>query len=252
MLTHAPGGVTDVAAARLKGGWVVAWVDARGDKSEVYDARLDEGLETVGQERALTPGAVNPTGVQLLTRGERVLLAWSDARGASRPGYGDIYLATLSGKDGALATGPLKLASSELHSYSPVLAARGDGAALAYIEGDPDVDGAPGSVFMAELDAEGRALSAPTRFALSSRPTSLALSCDEVCMVAATLDVGRRSELWGFTFSQGAFGEPELLSVLGVPPDEAVAPLFAGGALYYVDAVSKDQRIVRRLEAVWR
>ncbi len=252
MLTHAPGDVSDVAAVRVPDGWVVAWVDGRGDKTEVYAVRLDERIETVGQERALTAGSVNPTGVQLLTRGDRVLAAWSDARGASRRGYADIYLATLSTKDASTLSGPIKLASTELHSYVPVLTARGQGAALAFIEGEPDVESSEASsVFVAELDADGRALAAPTRLALNGRPTSLALACQDVCMLAATLDVGRRSELWGVSFDQGAFGVPELLSVLTLPPDEAVAPVFAGGALYYVDAFG-DERVLRRLVADWR
>lgn len=253
MLTRAPGDVTDVAVASVTGGWLVSWVDGRGGKSEVYAARLDERIETVGQERALTNGAESPTGVQVLARGERVLALWSDARGASRPGYGDIYLASLAAKDGSLLGAPLKLAATEKHSYVPVLTARSDGAALAFLEGEPDVEGSrDDSVFAVELDGEGRALAAPTRLALEGRPTSLALSCDTSCRLAITLESGRRSELWGATFSKTSFGAPQLLSVLSLPPDQAVAPVFSGDLLYYVDAFGGDERVVRRIEALWR
>ncbi len=253
MLTTGADDVSDVAVVRIEAGWLVAWVETRGERTEVLAARLDDRLATVGTVQSITSDAVAPTGVRLLARGDRVLAAWSDARGAARPGYGDVYVSSFSAKDGSILGAPQKLAATELHSYGLSLTARGEGAALGWIEGEPDVEGSTASaLLLVDLDAVGRAAASPTRATVPGRPTSIAMSCEKGCRVAVTVDTGKRAELWGFTFEGGVASQPSLLSVLSAPRAEAVTPEFVGDALFYVDAFDGERRVVRRLDAVWR
>ncbi len=253
MLTNGAEDVSDVAVARTPSGWLVAWVDVRGGRAEVRKVLVDGRLTTISPEQALASNTVGPTGLRLLTRGDRVLAAWSDARGASRVGYGDVYVASLDAKDGAVVVPAQKLQATELHSYALSFTERGEGATLGWIEGEPDVESSTSSsVSLVELDAAGRAAATPTRVTFPGRPSSLAVSCDAVCRVVVTLDTGRRSELWGLTFAGGTASEPVLLSVLKTPHAEAVRPELQGDSVYYVDALAGERRVIRRLDASWR
>src|SRR5207245_468635 len=47
-------GVSRVAIAAVRDGWIVAWVDERDNEPEVYAARVDRELHRVGAERRIT------------------------------------------------------------------------------------------------------------------------------------------------------------------------------------------------------
>lgn len=259
MVTRTPGEVLDVAAARLDAGWLLAWVDGRSDGLEVHTTRLDDKLENQGVEVSLTHGGVSPTGVQLLRRGDQVFVAWSSAgRGDAEP-QGDVFLAVLSAVDGSVLSSPRRVAATREHSHSPRLVPSGEGALLAWLEGDPELRGEPqGTLRLLPLDAVGRSGSAPQTVPLPGRPSGFSMSCDaDGCRAAIAVDVGARSEMWGLVVPAPTAAASETvalrrLTALSSRHANTVAPLLLDGKVYYLDALGDREPELRRIEVRWR
>jgi hypothetical protein len=258
MVTRAPGEVMDVAAARLDAGWLLAWVDGRGDGLEVFTTRIDDQLQSQGPEVALTHRDANPTGVQLLRRGEQVFVVWSSAGPADEEPQGDVFLAVLSALDDSVLSSPRRVAATRDHSHSPRLVPSGDGAVLAWLEGDPELRGDPqGTLRWVPLDALGRSTSEPQTLPLPGRPSGFSMSCEaELCRAALALDVGARSELWGLVVPAPGRGSERValrrLTALSSRHANTVAPLLLDGKVYYLDALGEGEPELRRIEVHWR
>lgn len=261
MVTRAAGAVHDVAAVAVDGGWLLSWIDGRGESLEPYAVRLDEKLQSVSPERPLDVGARSPAGLELLRRGELVFAAWSDVRGTSAEAQGDVYLAVLSALDGSVIAPGRRVAATPHHSHSPKLEPFGDGAVLAWIDADAELEwDHPGAFVALQLDASGRSLGAAEATRVDGRPTSFGLRCDAECRVVVTVDAGPRSELWGGSWRPGpgeggrALKETELrlLSALRGRHADAAAPLLLGDDVYYVDGEDRTPPSLHRLGVRWR
>lgn len=253
MITRTPGEVLDVAAVRLDKGWLLAWIDGRGDDLEVYTTRLDEKLESAGPEVPLTSGAVLPTGVQLLAKGQEVFVTWSGARASDETPQGDIFLAILSGRDGSVLSPPRRVAATEQHSHSPQLAARESGLWLGWLEGDPDLGGVPaGTLVTLALGENGGSRGVPVRTSLEGNPTGLALTCAPECRAAVVVDAGSRTELWAARLEEtpGVAPTPRFVTAFASRHAAAVAPLLLGDSVYTVDARGEPELWEFRLR--WR
>lgn len=260
MVTRTAGAVLDVAAVPLDSGWLVAWLDGRGDTLEPYAVHLDEKLQSVGAERPVAAGAVSPAGLELLRRGELVFAAWSDVRSAGVDAQGDIFLAVLSALDGSVIEPARRVAATPQHSHSPRLEPRGDGALLAWLDADAELDGpGGGALAVLELDASGRSLGAAEKIRVDGRPTSFDLRCASDCRVVVTVDAGPRSELWAAGWRPRGDGRrategvtPQLLVALRGRFSDAAAPLLAGDDVVYVDGDEGSGPALHRLGVRWR
>lgn len=251
MHKHPDGEVTDVVAAATSQGFVVAWVDGRGGSTRIYAAAFDRELKLIGQEHELTSSSHEPTELTLLRLGQRVLLVWSDSLGAARTGHGDLHAISLD-ESAAPVSAERRVAPSELHSHSPSIVAwgsRGDTALLGWLESEPNATGSgSSSLFLTEVDAEGRIVTAATEVSLPGHARGFSASCgEELCRIVASLDRGDRGELWGLGFS--GRGAPTLrpLAVLEGPASQSIAPLLLGDHVFFVDPSKTGVPLLRRI-----
>src|SRR6185436_15124658 len=126
MLTHTKGGVSEVAVAFAGDGWFVAWVDERTGSSQIYVTKVDYKLHPTMPERRVGAAASTATGVQLLVRGDRLVVVWSDARGQT-PGVSDIFVARLTAKDLSPVGPEHAVVATAALSRSPAITAFGGG-----------------------------------------------------------------------------------------------------------------------------
>ncbi|HEX9622414.1 MAG TPA: hypothetical protein VF989_19855, partial [Polyangiaceae bacterium] len=252
MITRGAGDVSDVVAARVEDGWVLAWVDERDSDPEIYAVKLDDHLGTRVAEQRITnsPGAA--TGIRALVRGERVWLVWADARSHAEAGLADVYMAELSTADLGIVAPPKPLATTEAHSHSPELAARRDGAVIGWIEEgiDAAARSQAASVMLAELDASGRFVAPPQALNVDGEPMGISMDCSvRQCRGLVPVQTGQAAGLWGFVWSNGVTATSKLSGI--APPARAViGPAWAGGDAFFSDGSEAPARL-RRLEARW-
>lgn len=255
MLTRAAGEKSDVAAVGVGDGWLLAWVDERSKDPEVYSARLNRQLQNAGPEKRITNSAGNASDVALLSRKDGAWVAWSDARDASRPGWGDIYVAKLAGADASLSGSEQIVAKTPLHSRSPALAAFGKGAVVAWIEEAPVAAGGSGEAEakLALLDEDARPIGSSTAIRPKRGvPSSVALDCSaDACRVVLGVTDGERSELLAFSWSEAGAGEPKPLLALSGSASGSLAPALLDRDLVFADQSGREGR-VRRLTVEWK
>lgn len=254
MLTRAPGDKSDVAVTGVGDGWLVAWVDERSGDAELYATRVNRLLQNAGPEKRITnaPGAAAE--VALLSKGQDVWAAWSDARDKESPGVGDVYVAVLKGADGSLSGSEQRVAKTPKHSRSPALAALGQGAVLAWIEETVSAGGEPGNAEarFVELGADGRPVGSSAPLATRGSPTTLALECgDERCRLLMTLSRDGAQELWVSELAQGKASAPVRLLGLTSPAPLGIAPGISGREVLVADRVAGEGR-TRRLLVEWK
>ncbi|MCC6521251.1 MAG: hypothetical protein IT373_01190 [Polyangiaceae bacterium] len=231
-----------------RGGYVAAWVDGRDGDTEVYAARLDAELNRRGAERRVTSAPGDASEVSVLVLGDRVFLAWGDAREDPSGGSADIYLAQLEG-DALTPTGPERaLMRSAAHSRTPSFAASSVGPLLAWIE-EPRDGSAPASARIARLDELGRARGDVDTVAAADAVTAIALGCvGTVCrgVVAHGGATERVIEVFVLPASQAGVGPRKPVWTLGGPLDELVPLSPDLAAVAFVD-----RERVRRLGLRW-
>jgi hypothetical protein len=251
MIARPPGEVSDVTALAISGGYFVAWVDGQGASPEIHALKLNESLEAVGAILHLAEGAEQPTGLGLTRFADRLLLSWADARGASRPGFSDVHLLTLH-DDGTGALGTSRrVAATEMHSHSPVLAALGASAEhglLAWLETDPTREDSPSELHVAFIDGVGNFVVPPRPLPLPGRVQSFTVDCQkDECGLVAALEMGERGELWGIGYRDGEFAPAVQLTVLRGAPTQTSAPLLIGSQLFFVDRLNEEHYGLERI-----
>lgn len=253
MLTRTAGEVHDVAAVRLDTSWLLAWVDGRDGANHLYGLRVDDRLEALGREEALSQATQDPTGVHLLRHGDLVLATWSDVSNLEVDARADIFLALLSAQDGSVLTPPRRIATTPLHSHSPRLVPYGKGSLLAWLEVDHD-GSQPSALLVLEIDETGRPLGRPRTIPIQGQAATFTLDCDGACRAVVVVDQGSRSELWGLRWEPGEPSEPlaRLLVALVGRQAEAVAPVLLGDSVFYVDGDDPEQPGLHRLDVRWR
>jgi hypothetical protein len=254
MLTRSKGEVTDVTAANVDKGWLVAWVDDRTGDSEVYLTRVNRRLRRESKVQRLTEAKGTATGISLQALGEHTQVVWADARDPAHPGWADIYGVRVANRDGVPVAPAQPLAASAAHSHSPTLSSYGDDLALAWLESSAEnKDQAAAGVRIAQLDAEGRFASPPDLVrAQGGRPTSLTLDCVQTeCRVVISVETDHGSELQAFVWKPGDQPEVRKLMTLSGPPGQAIAPALVGDELYFADRNRSGQGRVHQLLLQW-
>jgi hypothetical protein len=164
MLTQAAGQVTALAAAVLPQGFMAAWISDPQGQSRVFTARLGADLTPVSPPAPLAVGPGPAVAVQLLRRGDSAWIAWVQSRGNEQR----LLLARLDPKNGARLGEARVVQRTEAGTLSsPVLAAQGNGALLAWIE-HPVVGGGGGRAWAVEIDAEANVRGEPRQIHTSS------------------------------------------------------------------------------------
>jgi hypothetical protein len=242
MLTRSDGEKSDVCAARSGDGWVLAWAGEQQGAAALYASWVNRYLQQVGPEKRIA-GAGAITSVQLLPVGADVLATWSAA--ADKTGKSDVYVAKLSGSDGAVAVGPTVVAKSAEDSLAPQLAARGDGALLVWFEGADKLR-------KVELGADGRVKGAPATVASpAGQGAGLALDCvGDACRGLVVMGAGERATVGAFEWADKTPGPKRVLSLSGTS-NSAVRPVLAGDVGLIADKKNGRGR-VRQIALTWR
>lgn len=254
MLTHKTGGASDVAAAPVGKGWVVAWVDERDHDPEVYATRVDEKLARVGNEHRLTNAPGPATHVTLLPLGDATLVAWADARDPAAPGEADIFIERVNTRDATPIGSERRVLATRGHSFAPVLGHLGDGLAVIWLErGDPEVAGSAG-VFLQRLTLTGEPVGEPEQMTLDEgEPTALAADCaGDVCHLAVAARVGDDAELVvGVRRAAGVAVSFKRVASLGSKTAAGVPLALEGDELVYADVSDDGAWRVRRALLDW-
>jgi len=254
MLTRKSGDASDVAAASLAGGWLVAWVDERDKDPELYATRVDQKLTRIGQEQRLTKAPGPATQVTLAPIGDFAVVAWAEARDPQAPGEADIYLRRIASRDATPQGNERPVLATRGHSFAPVLEPLGDGLLLAWLE--RGTEDAPGSsaIVMALLDSTGAERDAPRRFPLEGgEPGALAVDCvGERCHVVLTLRSGDLAAVHAgvVTADLSAFA-PRRLASLGSRAAAGVPLGLEGSELVYSDGDTEGRWKLRRALIDW-
>jgi len=254
MLTRNKGEVSDLAAANVGEGWLVAWIDDRTGDTEVYLTRVNRRLRRESQVKRLTEVKGTATGISMQAVGEHTQVVWADARDPAHPGWADIYGVRVANRDGEPVGPAQPVAATPAHSHSPALSKYGDGLALAWLESGAEAkDQATAGVRIAQLDAEGRFVSPPDSIrARDGRPTSLTLDCAQAeCRVVISVDTDHGSELQAFVWKPRSQPEVRKLMTLIGPSGQAIAPALVGDELYFADQNRSGQGRVQRLLLQW-
>jgi hypothetical protein len=245
MLTHTKGGVSDVAVAFAGDGWFVAWIDERSGASQVYVTKVDFKLHQAMPERRLGNSASTATGVQLLVRGDHLLVVWSDARGPTA-GVADIFVTRLALKDLSSVGPERSVATTPLHSRSPAISSFGEGAVVAWIDEPPaGALGQSASVMLARLDSGAEPIGASIVTAeVSGSPQSVGISCGaNNCRVATLVAGSDGAELDAFVWrGQGNARASRIVGLMGASKG-AVAPAVVGSDAFYADEVARGSRV---------
>jgi len=212
-------------------------------------------MQSAGPEKRVTSSKGSASDVTLLAREHEAWIAWSDARNAERPGWGDIYVAKLRGTDASLDGSEQVVAKTPLHSRSPVLAKFRKGAALAWIEEAPVAAGGSGEAEakIVELDEDGK----PAGNSVTIRPdegvpTAISVDCDDTdCHVVMAVNLGGRADLEAVLWSPERTTPPHRLVSLSSEAGSAVMPALLGRDVVFPDR-SGDEGRVRRLLVDWK
>jgi hypothetical protein len=253
MLTHTKGGVGEVAVAFAGDGWFVAWIDERTGTPQVYVTKVDDKLRQTMPERHVGTAASTATGVQLLVRGDSLVVAWSDARGQT-PGVSDIFVARLTTKDLSPVGPERAVVTTAAHSRSPAISAFGEGAAVAWVEDAPaNALGRGAALMLARLDSGAEPVAGSVTTAeLVGSPQGVGITCaKDACRVVTPVSAADGAEIQALEWR--GQGPPRGSRMIGLttPPKGAVAPVVIGDAAFYVDESSRDAR-VRRVSIDWK
>ncbi len=254
MLTRKSGDASDVAAAPVGKGWVVAWVDERDRDPELYVTRVDDKLARIGNEHRLTNAPGPATQITLEALGDNTVIAWADARDPTQPGEADIFLSRVSTRDATPLGSERRVLATRGHSFAPALGRLGQGLVLAWLErGAPDVPNSAG-VMLQRLDPSGAPQGEPERLELErGEPSALALDCTaDACHLVVAARDGEAGLLLGG--ARGAGNEPVVLKrlvALGSKSAASVPLALAGEELVYADASEDGAWRVRRALLDW-
>ncbi|HVW25715.1 MAG TPA: hypothetical protein VHC69_10110 [Polyangiaceae bacterium] len=251
MITHAKMGVGDVAAAYTGDGWALAFVDEGTNSAEVHVTKIDPTLRVVVPERRLGSGGSTASGVELLTRGDKVFAVWSDAP-VSTGHAADVFAALLNAKDLALVAPEHPLSQTPGHSRAPTITPFGDGAAVAWVE-DSMQSGAPSTLMLGRLDARAEVIAGTIApIPLDGSPESASLECnDSVCHVVAAVSSPIGGNLSAFMWRGGSDVSVTKLVTLKAEPRSGLAPVVQNGDVLYADQGSRADMVVRRLGVDW-
>ncbi|HEX3597482.1 MAG TPA: hypothetical protein VHU80_20380 [Polyangiaceae bacterium] len=251
MLSHSKIGVSDVAAAYTGDGWALGWVDEGTNTAEVRVTKVDPTLRVVVPEHRVGAGGSTASSVQLLARGDHVVVAWADAP-VSTSGSADVFVASLGAKDLVLAAPEHPVSQTPSHSRAPALASFGDGAVVGWVE-DSLQSGAPSTLMLARVDAHGEPVAGSIApIALDGSPESVAIECsDTICHVVVALSAPDGGSVGGFVWRGGGDVHVTKFVNLRTQPRAGLAPVLSKGDVLYADQGARGEVVVRRLGVDW-
>jgi len=266
MLTQAAGQVSQLAAALLPQGFMAAWIADPKGEAQVFTARLGPDLAPLSPSTPIVQGSGAASGLSLVRRADTAWLAWVQGNDHEQR----LLLARLDPKNGArLGEARLVQRSDAGMLVSPVLAAQGDGALLAWIE-QPVVGNGGGRAWLAELDAEANLRAEPRVVRSSSGdPRAVRLTCEaNRCLGSLDCRPPNGALLEGFVWS--ANGGAPAADQKGSPASPGAAPelsarelvwrasaasdaaafALAGGQIFYADR-RQQHGLLRRVGVEW-
>ncbi len=243
MLTRSDAEVSDVAATRVPGGYLIAWVEGEGSAAKLMTLRVNDRLVPSGNPHVVTPNAISPSGASLLTSERGVVCVWSDARASGSTGAADLYSIELDPQTAAPQGVERRLTSSDAHAHSPRLVTKEGGQiAIGWIS---DTLGRGRSELrIATLEPEGRLTAAQIwdtegdvrDFSFECRNAE----CRAVAVVVLDHDSAPRTSLWALKIPDGDAPRGAALLPLWAPGAEGVSPTLLGDEVYFADAGADD------------
>src|SRR5207244_1431579 len=91
----------------------------------------------MGTGERITNAPGDASDVSLLATPDAVWIAWADPRESPQDGFSDVYVVPLNAQTAQRASEEVRVLATVAHSRSPVLGARGNAVALAWIEEAP-------------------------------------------------------------------------------------------------------------------
>lgn len=174
-LTQSKGDASDVALAAVPGAFMLAWVDGRLGRAEVFATRFTKDLRAMGRAERITQSSGSKSDVALAAVSDGVVVAWSDTRDAEAEGFGDIFLAKLGSKDAKPTLPETRVLATAAHSRTPAFFAHGDVLGLTWIEEgtSPESSAAMIATFSSGLERNDTPARIP--IAEPGRPQSISL-----------------------------------------------------------------------------
>jgi hypothetical protein len=251
MLTLGAGNVTQVAAAALPQGYIVSWIADRNGEPRAFAARLTSDLGRGAPEQQLgqTPGPA--VGLSLLPRSDGAWLASVHDAGQEHV----LSITRLDPKTAAPQGPDIEIQRSATAALvAPSLAAKGEGALLAWIERPVPARSQSARAWLVELGADARRKGEPVAVASTAvNPIAVRLFCrDGLCQGALDYRPPSGALLEGFNADAV---EPAPSSQLLVRRSSAGTdpPAFAltDTAIFYADR-GEQRGFLRRVAVGWR
>lgn len=256
-LTTTKGDASDVTITWANGGWIVAWVDGRDGRGEVYATKVSTELARVAREERITNAPGDASDLVALARGDAVWLAWADSRESPKDGHADVFVSAVKMRDAKRVFDEQRLLATAAHSRTPQLAAGPNGVAVAWIEEAPMGSETPSSsgygAFWATLDDAGKPTAKPTRIPLAADGAATAVALESTAGLRAV--VARSTpDAVSLDAVDLAAAPPKgaALLTLDGPPSLDVALVLHGGVLYFNDeGPQASDRRARRARIAW-
>jgi hypothetical protein len=252
MITRSKSGCSDVALAALRGEWVIAWVEAQGDKGEIFAARVGRDLAKAGVARRIVESRGETANLRLIPRGDDVLVFWSEVRSE---GEGGIFVARVLTSDFTVRGDPILVAPTPRHAFALEAARVGDGAAIAWVEEAPAGSTASPSTrtaFVATLDAAAR--TAPERVIalITPDPSSIAIDCDRLCHLVVPGAERGELALYGFSFDTSRKPDlPARLAAIANVSTEDVSPVLVKNWVFFAEDNLRGRGRIRKAKLAW-
>lgn len=256
-LTTMKGDATDVTLTWAGGGWIVAWVDGRDGRGEVYATKVSPELTRIAREERITKAPGDASDLVALAHGDAVWLAWADSRESPKDGIADIFVSAVKMHDAKRLFDEQRLLPTAAHSRTPRLVLGPNGVHVAWIEEAPLGAETPNTsgygAFWTTLDEAGKPTAKPSRIPLAGEGAATAVAFESRPSLRAV--VARSTpEVLSLDAVDLASSPPKVTSLLALdgPPSLDVAMAFDDDVLYFNDeGLHALDRRARRARIAW-
>ncbi len=284
MLTRQKGEITDVAAARVDNGYIIGWIESKGDRAKIFTQKIDLNLRKTSKPLAIGEHLGAPSGLQLARQGKDVVgvFAASQAPGSAAPS--EIYSFSLHGVSARKKEGLQKITATPFHSHSPQIASTEEGSSsfvCSWIESGTNSQQLPllsaehepsraaqepnstaqlnqsAALQFASLSSSGKLLGRASSAQITGTVVAFSLDCTKAnCRALATAEIsGERNvqgSIWAATYRKGEAIQSQKIMPLRVGVTTGVTPLLVGDDAFFVDADEDRTRwLLRRATIEW-